>query len=75
MVEILKEAQVLLLGSHFIFANPGTGLPLSNNTLLHVLQKRVGSSATVHGFRSSFKDWASETTTFPNKVAEMALSH
>jgi integrase len=75
MVEILKEAQALSLGSHFIFANPGTGLPLSYNTLLHVLQKRVGSSATVHGFRSSFKDWAAETTTFSNEVSEMALSH
>ena len=44
-------------------------------TLLHLLQKRVGSTATVHGFRSSFKDWASETTNFPNEVSEMALSH
>lgn len=30
---------------------------------------------TVHGFRSTFKDWAAETTTFPNIVSEAALAH
>jgi len=30
---------------------------------------------TVHGFRSTFRDWASETTNFPNHVVEMALAH
>ena len=75
MEEILHEAQDLSTGSKLIFVSPATGRPLSYNTLLHVLQKRVGSTATVHGFRSSFKDWASETTTFPNEVSEMALSH
>jgi hypothetical protein len=30
---------------------------------------------TVHGFRSSFRDWAAERTSFPNHVAEMALAH
>ena len=38
-------------------------------------ERRLGLTATVHGFRSSFKDWASETTNFPNEVSEMALSH
>ena len=75
MGEILREARDLSNGSQLIFASPATGRPLSYNTLLHVLQKRVGSTATVHGFRSSFKDWASEITTFPNEVSEMALSH
>ena len=73
--EILQEASSLSPQSQFVFPNVRTGKPLSYNTLLHVLQKRVGSTATVHGFRSSFKDWASETTNFPNEVSEMALSH
>jgi integrase len=30
---------------------------------------------TVHGFRSSFRDWAAERTNFPSEVAEMALAH
>jgi integrase len=36
---------------------------------------KKGQSVTVHGFRSTFKDWASECTSFPREVAEMALSH
>jgi integrase len=35
----------------------------------------VGGSATVHGFRSTFRDWASERTNHPREVAEMALAH
>ena len=38
-------------------------------------QKRLKLNTTVHGLRSSFKDWASETTTYPNEVTEMALAH
>jgi integrase len=35
----------------------------------------MGKSFTVHGFRSSFRDWAAETTNFPREVCEMALAH
>ena len=38
--------------------------------------RRLGADAfTVHGFRSSFRDWAGECTTFPREVAEAALAH
>ena len=38
--------------------------------------KRMGRDAiTVHGFRSTFRDWASEQTSFPHEVCEMALAH
>jgi integrase len=30
---------------------------------------------TIHGFRSTFRDWAAETTEFPNELVEMALAH
>jgi integrase len=33
------------------------------------------SDVTTHGFRSTFRDWAAETTTYPNHVVEMALAH
>jgi integrase len=33
------------------------------------------NDTTVHGFRSTFRDWAAETTAFPNHVVEMALAH
>ena len=39
------------------------------------LQKRLNIDATIHGMRSSFKDWASEKTNFNNEVSEMALAH
>ncbi len=40
-----------------------------------MLLRRMGSDVTVHGFRSAFRDWASETTGFPHEVCEMALAH
>ncbi|HEY5804838.1 MAG TPA: integrase arm-type DNA-binding domain-containing protein [Lysobacter sp.] len=49
---------------------------LSENGMLYFLQKSMGiTGATVHGFRSSFRDWASETTQFQSEVIEMALAH
>ena len=55
---------------------PGTrpGRPLSEATLAAVV-KRLGIDATVHGFRSTFRDWAAEATNYPHEVAEMALAH
>ena len=40
-----------------------------------MLLRRVGVPVTAHGFRSSFRDWAAESTSFPREVAEMALAH
>ena len=39
------------------------------------LLKRMKAAATVHGFRSAFRDWAAESTGFPHEVCEMALAH
>lgn len=40
-----------------------------------MLLRRMGVNATAHGFRSAFRDWASEQTDFPREVCEMALAH
>lgn len=48
--------------------------PLSDMTLTAVL-RRMGVDAVPHGFRSTFRDWASEHTNYPREVAEMALAH
>lgn len=54
---------------------PGkAGQPLNSTTLTKVLRERK-LGVTVHGFRSSFKDWASECTRFPDAVSEAALAH
>lgn len=48
---------------------------MSDMTLSAVLKPMGIDNATVHGFRSSFRDWAAEETSFANKVAEMAIAH
>lgn len=54
---------------------PGTkGQPLSDMSLLAVL-KRMRVNAVPHGFRSTFRDWAGEMTSFPRELAEQALAH
>ncbi|ARO52732.1 integrase [Methylorubrum zatmanii] len=55
---------------------PGTrrGTMLSDMTLTMLL-RRMGRDVTAHGFRSSFRDWAGEATSFPREVAEAALAH
>ncbi len=50
------------------------GEPMSENAMLAVI-KDMKVDATVHGFRSSFRDWAGEATDYPRELAEMALSH
>lgn len=47
---------------------------LSDMTLTAVL-RRMEIDATVHGFRSAFRDWAADQTSFPREVAEQALAH
>jgi integrase len=75
MIEILQTAAELKLDNGLIFPSALNGKAMSNNTLRLALQKRLGVDATVHGMRSAFKDWAAETTTYPNEVSEMALAH
>lgn len=56
---------------------PGTkaGKPLSDMTLAAVLKRMKRTDLTVHGFRSTFRDWAGETTGHPREVIEHALAH
>jgi integrase len=59
----------------FVFAGGKPGRPLSNMAFLMLLRRMGRANLTVHGFRSSFRDWAAERTNFPSEVAEMALAH
>jgi integrase len=70
-VRLLKS---LTGGSHDDLVFPGMRGPLSDMSLSAVL-RRMKVEATVHGFRSTFRDWISDTTTHSTDVAEMALSH
>ena len=57
-----------------MFPSSQRGRPLSDMTLAAVL-KRLAVPATVHGMRSTFRDWSEETTGFPREVKEAALAH
>jgi integrase len=59
----------------FIFTGTGADRPLGVNALNQVLARMRRTDLTVHGFRSTFRDWAAETTGYPNHVVEMALAH
>lgn len=72
-VELLRDTP-RIAGSNLVFPGQRAGKPLSDMTLGAVL-KRMGYSVTAHGFRSSFRDWAAETTNFPREVVEEALAH
>ena len=62
-------------GNPFVFISPQTGGGLGATTLFAVLRRMGRGNVTTHGFRSSFRDWASERTNFPSHVVEMALAH
>jgi integrase len=59
----------------FVFSADKPDRPLSNMSMLAVLRRMEREDLTVHGFRSTLRDWAAEQTAFPSEVAEMALAH
>jgi len=63
--------------SDYLFPSPiNLDQPIAEGTLLPYLQKKMDyPEYTVHGFRSSFRTWAAEETTYPRELAEYALSH
>ena len=76
----LSDASAAILGplprvSEFVFPGARTGRPLSNMAMTMVLRRMERGDLTVHGFRSTFRDWCAERTNFPHEVAEMALAH
>lgn len=58
-----------------VFPGAKRGARLSDMSLTAVLRRMGRGDVTAHGFRSTFRDWASETTHFPSEVVEMALAH
>lgn len=59
----------------FVFPGAKENKALSNMSCLAVLKRMDRADLTVHGFRSTFRDWVSESTSYPRDVAEMALAH
>jgi len=61
--------------SDYVFPGGKANKPLSNMAMTEVLRRMGRGDITVHGFRSTFRDWAAERTNFPSEVVEMALAH
>ncbi|MBV9548801.1 MAG: integrase arm-type DNA-binding domain-containing protein [Alphaproteobacteria bacterium] len=75
-LEILKgQKQDILLPSSFVFQGRKAGTALSNMAFLMLLRRMKRDDLTAHGFRSTFRDWAAERTSYPGDMAEMALAH
>jgi integrase len=73
-IAILRQLEKLTLGE-FVFPGQARNKPLSNMAMEMVLRRMKIENATVHGFRSSFRDWAGNVSSFPREVAETALAH
>ena len=78
-VPLSSLAQSVLAGllreGDYVFCGASRNRPLSNMAILALLRRMGREDLTVHGFRSSFRDWAAELTNFPREVAEAALAH
>ena len=70
----LLSALPRMIDEQLIFSGQKENTSLSDMSLTMLL-RRHSPGITVHGFRSTFRDWAAETTNYPNEVCEMALSH
>ncbi|SHH81108.1 tyrosine-type recombinase/integrase [Marivita hallyeonensis] len=70
IIEPLRAMQ-----SDYVFEGQKRHRPLSNMAMLMLLRRMKVEGITVHGFRSTFRDWASEAVGAPREIAEMSLSH
>ena len=76
-LDVLHEAAALRDESELIFSSPRKrGRPLSDMSLTVALRRAgLADRATIHGFRSAFRTWASECTNAPHAVMELSLAH
>ncbi|HZZ59712.1 MAG TPA: integrase arm-type DNA-binding domain-containing protein [Roseiarcus sp.] len=73
-LDIIRELAPLRSDDGIVFPGPRGGRAVDGDQPLRLLQ-RLRPGITVHGFRSSFRDWAGDATAFPREVAEAALAH
>ncbi len=72
---LVREQRKLAAGHEHVFPGMAPRKPISNMSMLMLLRRMKRDDLTVHGFRSSFRDWTAERTTFPREVCEHALAH
>jgi integrase len=71
VLELAKRRQC----NDYIFPSEQSGKAMSNMAMSMLLKQRMGLNITVHGFRSTFRDWVAERTNYASELAEMALAH
>jgi integrase len=74
-LDVLRQVAPWRRADDLVFPGMKRGAPLSDMSLTAVLRRTGRGDLTVHGFRSSFRDWVAETTHYPNHVVEQALAH
>lgn len=72
---VLERMGVARGPDDFVFPGGRANRPLSSMAMLRMLKVKLERPETVHGFRSSFRDWAGDATSHPRELAEMALAH
>ena len=72
---VLMKSQQEVRRGDYVFPGARDNKPLSNMAMLQLLERMNRDDITVHGFRSTFRDWAGETTHYPREVCEAALAH
>lgn len=73
-LRVLRHQQANRTGE-FVFPGQRYGKSISNRAMLNLLKRATDTDLTVHGFRSTFRDWAAEASSFPREVAEAELAH
>ena len=73
-LRVLREVRALGT-SEYVFPSPVNPAASVSRAAMMAVLRRLGIKVTMHGFRSSFRDWTAEQTTTPREVAEAALSH
>jgi integrase len=71
----IVKAMAEIRQGDFVFPGTRANRPMNKTGLMLVLQRMGCTDTTVHGLRSTFRDWAAESTSFPAEIAEAALAH
>lgn len=72
---LIANMKAIATDGELIFPGAKEGKPLSDMSLTAVFRRMDRGDLTMHGFRSTFRDWAAETTDYPHEMQEMALAH
>ena len=73
-MEIIKQMQEVRTNGYIFFGRSKGGC-LSNNAMDTLVKDRMKYDFTIHGMRSTFRDWLAELTDYPNEMGELALAH